>query len=216
MNRTLSITIGRWMVAALVPTLIAFGSEEARSQQLTVGGVAGHTGYEDLERPLGLAGRIGLPWLGLEVAASRARDESNRRGVPCAGLIPPGSTECVEQEMDITGTMATASLGRPITVLRNDDRRLAAVPTLGVAGLEAERTGAESGRTIWSDRRVVRLGLAAEYGGGLAVAGALEYSVRVYGGSLITGGPTRCADCFQAFRENAGEIRLSAGITYRW
>lgn len=177
MIRTLSVS-----VAFLALTTCGLPSA-AQSQELTVQGPVAHTGYDDLERPLGLTGRVGLPWGGLEVGASWARDESNRRGVPCAGLIPPPSTDCVEQALDVTGTMTTASLRRPIRIV--------------------------------SDRRLLRLGLAAELRGPLSTGGKWGYSGRLYDGFLVSRG-SRCVDCFEPFRDDAFETRLSLGITYRW
>lgn len=196
-------------------TLAACGFPPAAlGQELSIEGVVAHTGYDDLEWPAGVAARLGRLWLGLEVAGSWSRDRSTRRGVPCSGLIPPGSTDCVEQALDVTGTMTTASLSRPIPIA-GDRARLFLVPGLGFAALTTERTGAVSERSIASDRRLLRLGLAAEVHGPIGARGALRYTARLYGGSLLSGGAT-CVDCFEAFRDDVGEARLSVGVTYRW
>lgn len=206
-------TVGRWVL--VVPVLIALlVAGEARSQEAGAQVLVGFSGYEDLQWPVGFAGQIGLPWGGLEVAASWSRDDSNRRGVPCAGLIPPESTECVEQEMDVTGTMATASVGRPVALV-GERLRLSAVPSVAFAAVEAERRGTDTDRRISADRRLLRLGLAAELRGPLSTGGEWGYSGRLYGGSLVSGGP-RCVDCFEPFRDGGFEARLSLGITYRW
>ena len=51
----------------------------AQSQEVGLAGTMAQTGYEDLEWPVGITGRVGLPWLGLEVAAGWSRDGPTSR-----------------------------------------------------------------------------------------------------------------------------------------
>jgi hypothetical protein len=197
---------------ALILSLL--GSGAVRAQEVWAGPVFVHTGYSDLDRAVGLEGRLGLPWLGLEVGAAWSRDGSARIGSPCAGLVPLGTGRCAPQELDITGTITTLSLGRPIPVVKKTFG-LFAVPLFGVAFLDTRRRGTVSGAQLTANRTAVRIGLAAEFRGRFSGSGPLGYAARLYGGSLLSG-IANCADCFQPFHNEAFEGRLSAGVWYRW
>ena len=204
----------RSFTAPLALILTLLGSATLRAQEVWAGPVFVHTGYADLDRAVGLEGRLGLPWLGLEVGAAWARDGSSRIGDPCAGLVLPGTQRCAPQELDIAGTMTTLSLDRPIPVLRRNVG-LFAIPLFGVAFLDTRRRGTVSDAQLIGDRTAVRLGLAAELRGRFGGDGPMGYSARLYGGSLFSAN-SACADCFEPFRDGAFEARLSAGLWYRW
>lgn len=204
-------------VARALPVLVAAllaVPAPVRAQETALVGLAANTGYDELGRAAGLGARLTLVGPGLEVTAGWLRDQGTRTGIPCAGLLPPDPTRCVEQEVEVSGTLTTLAVTRPITVARWGPR-LAVVPVAGAAAARAEQVGGTTGASVSSGRWLARAGLGLDLRGDLAREGRVGYSVRLYGGRLFSGGST-CVDCYEAFDASGREVRLEAGVAYRW
>ncbi|MFN8572176.1 MAG: hypothetical protein U0132_08970 [Gemmatimonadaceae bacterium] len=128
----------------------------AAAQQVNAGLVAVSSDHELLGDPL-LGGQLGVRWqvggsrFVIRAMAAASRQTSNRIGIPCAGLIPPGD-DCAEQPLRDEATFREAAVGGVIRVLGSARAELGLTADLTVGRITADSRASLDGRVLSADR----------------------------------------------------------------
>lgn len=196
----------------LAPTAVAL------AQGPTASAVAISARHQLLGDPL-FGGAVGVSFprrdgrVAFRVGADHLRGQADRIGVPCAGMIQPGT--CSPEPLRDEARLTSASGGASLRMLRGQHALLAFTSDLTLASLRADTRGLTSGRALTATKLlwggmvgadlawtpVLRLPLALEVGGGVGV--------------LMPVAHDQVVDGYQPFDRAFGVRRLRVGVAWR-
>jgi hypothetical protein len=205
-------------VATACLTTIA-GSAPLAAQRLEVSLVAMDVGEVRLAAPLvgaGIAGRLPLGDGGytMRFGLEHVRGAATRTGVPCAGLIEPGTCAPERVRDDARLTVVTAGIARDL--LTTHRSRLAVLADIALAGARADARGATSGRVLSADELLIgaAVGVEASWEPVADAPWRLEFGATI--GGLRAGSPADVVDGDRPFADWFGARRLRLGASWRF
>jgi hypothetical protein len=202
---------------ALIPLLLTSASA-ALAQSGDVSVIALSAGHRLLGDPLiGGGASLRVPrrdgWLTLRFGAEQLRGRAERIGIPCAGLIFPGT--CPPELLRDDVRIVTATSGAAFRLLGGRHATVALTADLGVASLRADTHGLASG---------TRLAVRKALWGGLLGAEAVWTPVRRVPLALAVGGAIgaltpvvheQTVDGYSPFEDGFGFRRLRVAVVWQ-
>lgn len=148
---------------ALAALLLAAASAPLPAQLVRASAVRGWSSHELLGAPRGVDVRAALPAAGLlalfELGFTRLNSSTDGRGIPCGGLVEPGT--CPEEPVRRDARLSVATASWSLPALRSGGLTLALTPEVGLGRVSGTVHGVESGRRIDASRWIYALGAGA-------------------------------------------------------
>lgn len=204
------------LAAAVLPfARAAAQSSSARPLQLRMAAVRAWSGNDLLGSLPGVDATLHVPTserVGLVLGAEWLQATRDETGVPCAGLIQPGT--CAPERVARQGRLFTLGVGVVGSVVRRPHAALDFMLGLRAGDARTSTRGRTSGRSISGGEAV----LGAEAGVDVSVVPRLDWPVALYvgarGGALGTPSSSRVYDGYTPFEKGFGLARVQAGVSW--
>jgi hypothetical protein len=218
-SRFISPALCAWSLALfalhLVAVLLTLASGPLRAQEVRVGAAQAWSDHTLLGDPVGVGAFLTFPEgerIRMRLGYEFFSGDLSRTGIPCAGLIPPGT--CAPEPLRQEARMHALSTAVPLALAGRERFRLHLVPGARVGRLSGDTRGLESGRSLSAEETVWGADVGIEAQVVPRPTGPVRLHLAAQRGFLRPFQAERSPDAYEPFRTTISLTRWEVGVSY--